>query len=141
MMVKSVVLPLAPDAAFDLFTANIGLWWPEGRRHSGDPASDIFLLEGGRFFERARDGREVELGRVCEWDRPRRIRLDFFIATGPDRPTTVEIAFAAHDHGARVTVTHGPSPASAALWAERAPRYGDSWDAALASLAKAACLS
>ena len=139
MIVKSVALPLAPEAAFDLFTADIGLWWPEGRRHTGDPASEIFLLASGRFFERARDGREVELGRVTGWDRPNRIRLDFFIATGPDRPTAVEIAFAAHGGGALVTVAHGPTPASAALWAERAPRYGQAWDAALAALAR--CVS
>ncbi|MGA2044925.1 MAG: hypothetical protein ABSG83_16320 [Roseiarcus sp.] len=54
MIVKSVSLPLTPETAFDLFTTDIGLWWPEGRRHTGDPASEIFLLESGRFFERAR---------------------------------------------------------------------------------------
>jgi hypothetical protein len=56
MMVKSVVLPLAPAAAFALFTQKIGEWWPPQRRHTQDPASEIFLLESGRFYERARDG-------------------------------------------------------------------------------------
>jgi hypothetical protein len=138
MMVKSVLLPLAPVAAFQLFTEKIGAWWPADRRHTQDPASEIFLLESGRFFERARDGREVELGHVRSWDQPNRIVLDFFIATGPEKPTEVEIAFAAKGGGTQVTVMHRPKPSSATLWTERAPRYARSWDAVLAALSRAA---
>ena len=64
IVVKSVTLPLAPAAAFDLFTQRIAEWWPPDRRHTPDPRSEIFLLASGRFYERARDGREVELGLV-----------------------------------------------------------------------------
>jgi hypothetical protein len=85
MMVKSVILPLAPPAAFELFTQRISEWWPPDRRHTKDPTSEIFLLRSGRFYERARDGHEVELGCVRSWELPRRILLDFFIATGPDK--------------------------------------------------------
>jgi hypothetical protein len=137
-IVKSLVLPLAPGAAFDLFTLRAGAWWPVDRRHTQDPASDIFFIPSGRFYERARDGREVELGRVRSFDRPNRILLDFFPASGPERPTEVEIAFAASASGTTVTVTHRPKPESAALWAERVPRYEQSWDLALAALARAA---
>ena len=138
MMVKSVVLPLSRVAAFELFTQKIGEWWPADRRHTQDPTSEIFLLESGRFYERARDGREVELGYVRSWDFPNRILLDFFIATGPEKPTQVEIAFAASGVGTQVTVTHGPKPASEALWKERAPRYEQSWSVVLAALSRAA---
>ena len=138
MMVKSVVLPLSPAAAFELFTQKIGQWWPADRRHTQDPTSEIFLLESGRFYERARDGREVELGHVRSWDLPNRILLDFFIATGPDKPTEVEIAFTAREDGTQVTVVHRPKPASEALWTERAPRYERSWDVVLAALSQAA---
>jgi hypothetical protein len=138
MMVKSVVLPLDPFAAFELFTGKIGEWWPADRRHTSDPASEIFLLETGRFYERARDGRELELGLVQAWDRPERIVLDFFIATGSDRPTQVEIRFAPRGSGTEVTVTHKPKPESEALWRERAPRFARSWEDVLASLSLAA---
>jgi hypothetical protein len=143
MMVKSVTLPLAPGAAFDLFTQKIGEWWPPERRHTQDPRSEIFLLASGRFYERARDGREVELGCVRSWDVPNRILLDFFIATSPERPTEVEIAFAARGAGTEVTVMHRPKPSSEALWSERAPRYARSWDVVLDALSRAAgaCLS
>ena len=138
MIVKSVTLPLAPLAAFDLFTRRIGEWWPPDRRHTEDPASEIFLLQSGRFYERASDGREVELGHVRSWDLPHRILLDFFIASGPEKPTEVEIAFAPKGNGTEVTVTHRPKPSSEMLWAKRAPSYGRSWDVTLAALARAA---
>jgi hypothetical protein len=138
MMVKSVTLPLAQAAAFELFTQKIGEWWPSDRRHTEDPLSEIFLLASGRFYERARDGREVDLGLVRAWDSPNRILLDFFIATGPERPTEVEIAFAARGAGTEVTVAHRPKPSSEALWAGRAPVYDRSWDAVLAALSRAA---
>ena len=96
------------------------------------------LLPDGRFYERARDGREVELGNVRAWQPSTRILLDFFIATGPEKPTEVEITFAAEPGGTRVTVTHQPKPASAALWSGHAPRYAQSWDIVLAALARAA---
>jgi hypothetical protein len=138
MMVKSVVLPLAPAVAFELFTGKIAEWWPANRRHTEDPASEIFLLQSGRFYERARDGHEVELGRVRSREHPARILLDFFIATGPARPTEVEIMFAAEMGGTRITIIHRPKPDSEALWMQHAPPYDRSWDIVLAALSQAA---
>jgi hypothetical protein len=138
MIVKSVTLRLAPMAAFDLFTRRISDWWPADRRHTQDPASKIFLLESGRFYERAPDGHEVDLGHVRNWEPPNRILLDFFIATGREKPTEVEIIFSARNSGTQVTVTHRPTARSESLWAGRAPRYGPSWEAVLAALLLAA---
>jgi uncharacterized protein YndB with AHSA1/START domain len=138
MMTKSVLLPLSQVTAFELFTLRIGEWWPPNRRHTGDPESEIFLLPGGRFYERARDGHEVELGKVRIWQAPRLIVLDFFVATGADNPTEVEIAFTAEAGGTRVTVIHRPKPESENLWSARMPRYQQSWDIVLAALARAA---
>jgi len=64
--------------------------------------------------------------------------LDFFIATGPERPTEVEIAFEARGAGTEVTVVHRPKPSSEALWSDRAPRYAGAWDDVLAALSIAA---
>jgi hypothetical protein len=102
MIEKSVILPLGPAAAFDLFTQKISLWWPSERRHTKDSGSEIFLFASGRFYERARDGQEVELGCARYWDRPQRILLEFFIATGPERPTEVEIVFTQRGLGTEV---------------------------------------
>jgi hypothetical protein len=137
MIVKSVFLPLSLDAAFQLVTQKIGQWWPPDRRHTQDPESEIFLLATGRFYERARDGREVDLGRVRAWKSPERILLDFYVATSREQPTEVEIAFAATAGGTQLTVRHRPKPVSEALWLERARRYELSWDVVLAALSRA----
>lgn len=131
---KSVFLPLDPAAAFELFTEHAGEWWPEERRHTKDPESEIAILATGRFFERSRAGVEVELGRVREWAPPHRLVLDFYVASGPDAPTDVTITFTAEGDGTRVTVDHRPTAASARIWTERAPRYAASWERVLECL-------
>ena len=138
MIIKSVALPLPVPQAFTLFTTQISAWWPAERRHTDDSESTLHLEATGRFFERARDGREVDLGRVVEWQAPERIVLDFYIATGPARPTQVEVTFTPETDGTRVTVTHTPKPESEALWGERAPRYQRSWEIVLDALHRAA---
>ena len=134
MISKSVLLPLPPAQAFELFTAQIGQWWPQDRRHLNDPNSALFLLESGRFYERASDGTELELGRVRRWESPHRLVLDFFVGTDAGHPTEVDIRFEAESDGTRVSVNHRPSESSAELWHKRALIFGRSWDAVLSAL-------
>jgi hypothetical protein len=140
MIEKSVVLPCSVERAFALFTQQITAWWPPERRHSGDPESTMTLLATGRFFERARDGREIELGKVRAWEPPSRLLLDFYPGTGADHPTEVEVRFDAADEAAatRVTILHRATPASAKLFEATAPRFVGSWDVVLAGLESAA---
>ncbi|MEZ5844546.1 MAG: SRPBCC domain-containing protein [Hyphomicrobiaceae bacterium] len=134
MIVNSVVLAMDVAQAFDFVTGQISEWWPPERRHTGDKSSSIFLLASGRFYERASDGREVDLGKVTLWNKPHVIVLDFYIATGPDHATEVEMRFEAVGSQTRLTVIHRPKPESAHLWDERAPRYATSWSVVLESL-------
>lgn len=138
MMIKSVLLSLPVGEAFDLFTSQISVWWPADRRHTGDPKSTIVLSSDGSFTERSADGQAIDLGKVTLWQAPRLIVLDFYIATGPDHPTEVEIRFDPEGDDTRVTVTHRPKPESQHLWDERAPRYERSWESVLAALRSAA---
>lgn len=138
MMEKSIWLAVVPAEAFRIFTEEAGAWWPSDRRHTGDPKSHIRIdVATGRFTERARDGREVELGRVREAVPPERLLIDFYVATGPAHPTEVEVTFSAENEGTRVTVRHRPKPESVHLWDERAPRYAASWDRVLAAFQSA----
>ena len=138
MITHSVLLPLAADAAFKLFTAEISQWWPTDRRHTNDPDSNLFLQANGRFFERTGNGREVELGKVTAWEPPRRFALDFYIATDADHPTVAVITFEPEAAGTRVTVIHSSKPESKDLWGDRAPRYARSWKVVMTALAAAA---
>ena len=131
---KTVVLACPPARAFMLFTEQISEWWPPERRHTGDPHSQLQMVESGRFWERSAEGREVELGRVRRWDPPERLVLDWYPGTDAEHPTEVEIHFVAEGEATRVTVLHRPTPVSAALWSSRAPRYDASWALVLAAL-------
>jgi Activator of Hsp90 ATPase homolog 1-like protein len=134
MIHKSVYLHCPPARAFQLFTGETSHWWPQDRRHTHDPNSKIQMLSDGRFYERAHDGQEVELGFIHEWDPPLRLVLDFYPGTDPQHPTHVVINFAAEGEGTRLTIDHGPTPTSADLFDLRAPRYHASWDAVLSAL-------
>lgn len=134
MIVNSVLLAMDVAKAFAFVTTRISEWWPPERRHTGDKNSSIFLLASGRFYERASDGREVDLGKVTVWNEPHLIVLDFYIATGPDYPTEVEMRFETEGSQTRLTVIHRPKSESAHLWDERSARYATSWSIVLASL-------
>jgi uncharacterized protein YndB with AHSA1/START domain len=137
MIAKTVVLRCDPARAFALFTERAGEWWPADRRHTDDPASTI-RIEPNRFFERPREGPEVELGVVRHFEPPARIDLDWYPGTGPEAPTRVAVSFEPLPEGTRVTVTHDAGAAGAERFARNAPRYDRSWDAVLAAAAGAA---
>lgn len=134
MIQKSVLLACNVAEAFDLFTQCAGDWWPIERRHTKDANSDIVIEPGGRFFERSSAGAEVALGRVCVFERPHRLLLDWYPGTGPDAPTEVEVRFEAAEGGTRVTVRHGPGRAGDDRFDRSAPAYDRSWDLVLAAL-------
>lgn len=136
MIDKSVRLECAPDAAFRLFTERVSEWWPKTHRLTRDPESTLFLEPAGRFWERATDGREGELGRVTEWDPPHRLVLDFYMGTNPAQPTLVEVRFAPEGSGTRVSVHHRAKPESEALWTGRASVFERSWSSVLSALAE-----
>lgn len=135
MIDKSVILACRPDRAFELFSEQAGLWWPADRRHSKDPDSMIRMEASGRFYERARDGTEVELGVVRHFEPGRRLVLDWYPGTGPQAPTEVEITFQPVDGGTKVTVRHERGAADDDTFGRKAPAYDRSWDLVLAAAA------
>ena len=111
----SVLVPLAPDEAFELFTDRFGEWWPRDSHHISDaPAAEVILepREGGRWYERADDGGECDWGFVREVHRPDRILLAWHLTPAwkfdPDsaKATEVEVRFDAEKGQTRVTLEH-----------------------------------
>jgi activator of Hsp90 ATPase-like protein len=98
------------EHAFDTWTRKATSWWPPAHTASHEPGAQIVFEPhpGGRIFERTAGGHEIEWGQVVEWDRPRRLRYLWHIATDPSNATDVEIAF--HDlpgESTRVEIEHG----------------------------------
>jgi uncharacterized protein YndB with AHSA1/START domain len=103
-----------PDRAFDVFTTQMGSWWPLATYSTGEqPATDAIVepREGGRWYERAADGSESDWGRVLAWDPPHRLVLGWQLSADfrPDPAilTEVEVRFSAEDGGStRVELEH-----------------------------------
>ena len=144
MIVKTVELRCEPARAFALFTERAGEWWPSERRHTDDDTSAICIEHpsaaggAGRFYERAADGTEVELGTVRRFEPPHRLALDWYPGTGPAIPTFVEIEFEPIAGGTRVTVSHGAGVAPREKYDTNAAAYARSWNLVLPAYAAAA---
>ena len=96
----SVLVPLEPGAAFELFTDRFADWWPKESHHIGEAdAADVFLepREGGRWYTRHTDGSETSTGYVAAWEPPDRLVVTWQISAGwaydPSLVTTVEVRF------------------------------------------------
>jgi activator of Hsp90 ATPase-like protein len=110
----SVLVEVAPDEAFRIFTEDIDLWWRRGLRYrvAGGRAGTIHLEAGvgGRLYESIVAGGDAELketGSVTAWDPPRRFSFEWrAVNFAPGETTQVVVEFEASRSGTRVTVTH-----------------------------------
>lgn len=107
----SLRVAATPERAFEVFTADIGLWW----RHDGlfafdNRRSGTLRFEPGprgRLLEVYDGGDVFEIGRVTAWEPGRRLALSWRQASfSPDQATQVEIRFDPVGAETRVTVEH-----------------------------------
>ena len=89
---RQVVVPGTPAAAFEVFTVQIGLWWPLAD-HSvyGEGASVGF--EDGRLIEKGPDGGEAVWGTVLSWVPEQHVRLTWHPGSDPAKASEVEVRF------------------------------------------------
>ena len=109
---KSISVSAPPARAFDVFTREIGAWWPR-THHVGKAemrSAAIEPREGGRWYETGEDGSECDWGRVLVWDPPGRLvlawELDVQFQRNPGRASEVELRFLAEGAGTRVELEH-----------------------------------
>ena len=97
---RAVAVAAGPERAFEVFTAEIGRWWPMAT-HSvfGEQASVAF--EDGRLVERIGDA-VSEWGEVLEWDPPRLLRLTWRPGNPAEEATEVTVRFHPDGDGTRV---------------------------------------
>jgi uncharacterized protein YndB with AHSA1/START domain len=87
------------DAAFSLWTELTTLWWPKAHKMTRDPDAVVFFEPrvGGRIYERASDGREVDWGEILLWEPPKRLAYWWHIGADQLDATHVEIRFSTVD--------------------------------------------
>jgi uncharacterized protein YndB with AHSA1/START domain len=134
---KSVVVPLKPKDAFELFTARVASWWPLGGRHSLFDDAKTAVVEGGvggRVYEISADGEEGLWGTIKVWEPPHRLVSTWHPGRSEETAQEIEIVFVPDGDGTRVELEHRG-------W-ERAPEkragYDEGWDGVLGRYAEAA---
>jgi uncharacterized protein YndB with AHSA1/START domain len=118
------------EHAFDTYARGIGRWWPKTHTFSGLDALQVVLegQVGGRIFERARDGREWEWGRVLVWEPPDRLVYSWHLRTGPEHATEVEILFRPIDaDSTSVEIEHRGWEAWGDEGQEQRDKHGGGW--------------
>jgi uncharacterized protein YndB with AHSA1/START domain len=110
----SVHVAVTQQAAFEVFTQEINLWWRTGPkfRVAGKRRGSLFFEPGmgGRLFETFDDVQGScthEVGRVTSWDPPSRLELEWRgVNYAPGEKTFVEVSFEPVGKGTLVTVRH-----------------------------------
>jgi len=109
---KSIFVEASQAHAFDVFTREVGQWWPKSHK-IGPVDVDRPIIEpreGGRWYELDVDGTECEIGKVAVWDPPSRLILIWQLTPDfkfdPNLVTEVEVLFTAEGDGTRVELEH-----------------------------------
>jgi uncharacterized protein YndB with AHSA1/START domain len=106
---KSITIARPPEVAFKVFCQEIGRWWPikHGFSFGGERTVNMFIegQVGGRFYEVASDGTQLEIGRVTAYEPPRMVAFTWR-APSWEIPTQVEVRFSADGTGTRVELDH-----------------------------------
>lgn len=124
---RSSILVEAPiERAFEVFTADIGSWWPSDHHIlQAELAAMVFEPRvGGHVYDRGTDGSECRWARVLAYEPPTRvvfswdIDLRWQIETDPERTSEVEVRFTAQDSGSTlVELEH-----------RKLERHGEGWE-------------
>jgi len=138
---KSVTVSVPVERAFEVFTAEIGTWWPL-RTHAVDTErSETVVMEGrvgGRLFERTPTGEEHVWGTLVGWEPPNRIVYSWHPGRGEETAQEVEITFSPEAEGTRVDIRHYGWEKLGDRLEETIASYNEGWDKVIAVYARAA---
>jgi uncharacterized protein YndB with AHSA1/START domain len=98
-----------PEHAFATWAEHFGTWWPRSHTVTGDPAAIVLEPRmGGRIYEQAPDGREIDWGEITVWEPPRRLSYRWHLRRDRADATDVDVRFVAGDEGStRMEIVHG----------------------------------
>ncbi len=135
MPVKTVRVPIAPDAAFELFTRGLARRWPLATHSIGETdALDCRMEErtGGHIVELDRDGSRHVWSTIRGWQPAARLSFTWHPGRAVDTAQTIEVRFAAMDDGdTLVTLEHGGWEAHGDRAAAMRANYDRGWDIVL----------
>ncbi|HEX4624585.1 MAG TPA: SRPBCC family protein [Solirubrobacteraceae bacterium] len=121
----SIVVDAPQPLAFDVFTQDMGGWWPPDHHIlEGELAEMVFeLRDGGRIYDVGVDGSECQWARVLAFEPPERVVISWDITTewkletDLARTSEVEVRF----------VAEGPERTRVELEHRHLDRHGEGW--------------
>ncbi len=123
---ESIIVDAPITRAFEVFTRDIGSWWPEDHHIlEAELAEMVFERRaGGHVYDRGVDGSECRWARVLAYEPPDRvvfswdIGLDWKLQTDPQKTSEVEVRFTAEGSDrTRVELEH-----------RNIEHHGDGWE-------------
>jgi len=106
----SVRVRVPPEAAFDVFTKEVDLWWRRGPQFRRGGTMHFECALGGRLLETTDETSGAQLaviGHITAWEPPRRFVFEWRARNfDPGETTEVEVTFEPADGGTMVTVVH-----------------------------------
>ena len=122
---ESIVVDAPIERAFEVFTKDIGSWWPAGHHILEAQLAEMVFEPrvGGHVYDRGVDGSECRWARVLVYEPPTRvtigwdINLQWQIETDPARSSEVDVRFTAESPDrTRVSLEH-----------RNLDRHGEGW--------------
>jgi uncharacterized protein YndB with AHSA1/START domain len=92
-----------PAHAFEVWTSRISLWWPADHTATGEEGLSVIMEPGtgGRLYQRAPDGTEIDWGEVTTWEPPARLGYLWYLRR--DRVDATDVMISFRDLGGGVT--------------------------------------
>ncbi|MEX0284011.1 MAG: SRPBCC domain-containing protein [Paracoccaceae bacterium] len=134
---KTVSVPLPPDEAFRVFTADMSLWWPVETHSlsasSGERPKSVHVdaHEGGHITEVKADGARANWATITKWQPGEKFEFDWYVGRDPSEATCVSVTFLADGADTIVTLIHDGFDRLGAQGAQMAANYNTGWDGVL----------
>jgi uncharacterized protein YciI len=126
---REILVDADPAAAFEVFTAGLGQWWPlEEFSVHGKGATVAF--EDGQIVERSPDGEAAVWGTVTSWEPPAAVAFTWHPGQPAERASQVVVTFGTEGAQTLVRLEHAGWDAFADPAAARA-EYDHGWPVVL----------
>ena len=129
-VVKSVHVGCDVERAFEVFTREIGSWWPLDQHalHPGKVREVIFEEhEGGEVYETSTDGERSHWATVLAWEPPAGFTIAWKVDPDAVAETEVEVRFTPDGDGTHVVLEHRNWERLGADAAEARGSYDNGW--------------
>lgn len=105
-VVRAAYVQRPPTEAFQVFTEEIGAWWPLPTHGTYGDAAGGVVFRDKLLIEQAIDGGETVWGEVLEWDPPNRLVMTWHPGRAADDASRVTVDFEPDGDGTRVVLEH-----------------------------------